>query len=517
MPDHRAARRGHHRLRLGLVRDAALPHRAAAGDGHPELGAHPDPARSPSATCCATSSAAPRMPADVSRAFDIGGPDVAHLPRHDAQVRGGRRAAAPAHPARAGAHPGPVQPLGRPGHPRARVDRPAARPSRCATRSSATSTTSPGTSPTRPGQPIGLRRGAVAWRCSGSGRPRSPPGGPPPRCPGAPSDPLPTDPDWAGGSLYTDERELTVDASPRGAVAGHRGHRRRQRLVLLPARLGGAGLAGPAGGRGRAAPRPPGRRSGCGSGTRWTSGGSRRSSRAGCCGCAPRCGCRAWPGWRCTRRPDERGPHPLPAARPVPPARAAGPRLLVERLAVPRRRLRRHGPQHRAGRGRRAPTAATPRRSDGRIRRRPCRKHPRPVRPVPGVTHHERLGRPVHLRPAAARPSAAARGAATAPTRWCRCSCGTRPSTAAGFAAPNRLAFLADCLRDLDAGLRERGGRLVVRSGDVVDEVCKVAAEADAGEVHMAARCQRLRAAPGGAAARGPGGARAGGCTSTTR
>ena len=30
----------------------------------------------------------------------------------------------------------------------------------------------------------------------------------------------------------------------------------------------------------------------------------------------------------------------------------------------------------------------------------------------------------------------------------------------AGFAAPNRLAFLADCLRDLDSGLRERGGRL---------------------------------------------------------
>ncbi|MDJ0463292.1 SDR family oxidoreductase [Streptomyces sp. H27-C3] len=30
----------------------------------------------------------------------------------------------------------------------------------------------------------------------------------------APSDPLPTDPDWAGGSLYTDSREQTVDASP---------------------------------------------------------------------------------------------------------------------------------------------------------------------------------------------------------------------------------------------------------------------------------------------------------------
>ncbi|MFF1450399.1 SDR family oxidoreductase [Streptomyces sp. NPDC058274] len=32
--------------------------------------------------------------------------------------------------------------------------------------------------------------------------------------PGAPSDPLPTDPDWAGGSLYTDRRELAVDATP---------------------------------------------------------------------------------------------------------------------------------------------------------------------------------------------------------------------------------------------------------------------------------------------------------------
>ncbi|MFE3849869.1 SDR family oxidoreductase [Streptomyces griseorubiginosus] len=32
--------------------------------------------------------------------------------------------------------------------------------------------------------------------------------------PGAPSDPLPTDPDWAGGSLYSDRRELEVDASP---------------------------------------------------------------------------------------------------------------------------------------------------------------------------------------------------------------------------------------------------------------------------------------------------------------
>ncbi|GAA1616120.1 MULTISPECIES: SDR family oxidoreductase [Kribbella] len=32
--------------------------------------------------------------------------------------------------------------------------------------------------------------------------------------PGAPSDPLPGDPDWSGGSLYVDERDCTVDASP---------------------------------------------------------------------------------------------------------------------------------------------------------------------------------------------------------------------------------------------------------------------------------------------------------------
>lgn len=31
---------------------------------------------------------------------------------------------------------------------------------------------------------------------------------------GAPSDPLPGDPDWAGGSMYVDERRVDVDASP---------------------------------------------------------------------------------------------------------------------------------------------------------------------------------------------------------------------------------------------------------------------------------------------------------------
>ncbi|WP_327713037.1 DNA photolyase family protein [Streptomyces sp. NBC_00464] len=74
---------------------------------------------------------------------------------------------------------------------------------------------------------------------------------------------------------------------------------------------------------------------------------------------------------------------------------------------------------------------------------------------------------------------------------------------AAGFGAPNRLAFLADCLRDLDAGLRERGGRLVIRSGDVAEEVGRIVSETGAADVHLAAgvsayarrREERLRAA----------------------
>ncbi|MDQ0792577.1 deoxyribodipyrimidine photo-lyase [Streptomyces sp. B1I3] len=76
----------------------------------------------------------------------------------------------------------------------------------------------------------------------------------------------------------------------------------------------------------------------------------------------------------------------------------------------------------------------------------------------------------------------------------------------AGFAVPNRRAFLADCLRDLDAGLRDRGGRLVVRSGEVTAEVCRIVDGTGADAVHMSAgvsgyaqrREERLREALGG-------------------
>ncbi|WP_405804406.1 cryptochrome/photolyase family protein [Streptomyces sp. NBC_01187] len=78
-----------------------------------------------------------------------------------------------------------------------------------------------------------------------------------------------------------------------------------------------------------------------------------------------------------------------------------------------------------------------------------------------------------------------------------------RGVAAAGFDVPNRRAFLADCLAALDEGLRERGGRLVLRAGDVAGETARAARECGAHEVHVAAdvsgyaqrREERLRAA----------------------
>ncbi len=46
-----------------------------------------------------------------------------------------------------------------------------------------------------------------------------------------------------------------------------------------------------------------------------------------------------------------------------------------------------------------------------------------------------------------------------------------------GYAAPNRLRFLLEALRDLRSSLRERGGDLVVRQGDPVTEVMRLAAD----------------------------------------
>ncbi|TCO62520.1 cryptochrome/photolyase family protein [Actinocrispum wychmicini] len=58
--------------------------------------------------------------------------------------------------------------------------------------------------------------------------------------------------------------------------------------------------------------------------------------------------------------------------------------------------------------------------------------------------------------------------------------------TAAGFGAEPRARFLAGCLADLDERLRARGGALVERHGDLVTEVCRLAEQVDATEVHVA-------------------------------
>ncbi|MEU3772563.1 SDR family oxidoreductase [Streptomyces sp. NPDC032472] len=152
------------------------------------------------------------MPPEVSRAFDIGGPDVV---TYEEMMR--RYAAIAGLPPRfilrvpmltpgLSSHwIGLVTPV-----PRA-LARPLAESLRhevvCAEHDIARHVPDP------PGAPIGLdealalalqrvREAQVTTRWSSAA------------VPGAPSDPLPTDPDWAGGSLYTDRRERTVDASP---------------------------------------------------------------------------------------------------------------------------------------------------------------------------------------------------------------------------------------------------------------------------------------------------------------
>jgi deoxyribodipyrimidine photo-lyase len=69
--------------------------------------------------------------------------------------------------------------------------------------------------------------------------------------------------------------------------------------------------------------------------------------------------------------------------------------------------------------------------------------------------------------------------------------------------APNRLAFLLDSLADLDRSLLERGGRLIVRRGDVVREALRLARSSGAEAIfssedvsaYARQRCSRLREA----------------------
>jgi uncharacterized protein YbjT (DUF2867 family) len=152
-----------------------------------------------------------RMPTEVNRAFDIGGPEV--LTYRDMMQRYARVAGLPRRlvvsvpvltPGLSSQWVGLVTPVP------ASIARPLAESLRhevvCHEHDLARYVPDP------PGHPLGfeeavrlalqrVREARVDTRWSNAS------------VPGAPSDPLPTDPDWAGGSLYTDEREITVDAS----------------------------------------------------------------------------------------------------------------------------------------------------------------------------------------------------------------------------------------------------------------------------------------------------------------
>ncbi|MFF8971763.1 SDR family oxidoreductase [Streptomyces sp. NPDC014995] len=151
------------------------------------------------------------MPADVNRAFDIGGPDV--LTYREMMIRYAAVAGLP----RRLILPVPVLSPGLSSHwvglvtpVPASIARPLTESLRhevvCREHDIARYVPDP------PGHPVGfdeavrlalqrVRDAQVTTRWSSAS------------LPGAPSDPLPTDPDWAGGSLYTDCRDLPVDAS----------------------------------------------------------------------------------------------------------------------------------------------------------------------------------------------------------------------------------------------------------------------------------------------------------------
>lgn len=62
-----------------------------------------------------------------------------------------------------------------------------------------------------------------------------------------------------------------------------------------------------------------------------------------------------------------------------------------------------------------------------------------------------------------------------------------RTLLAGSCGAPNRLAFLLDCLYDLDDSLRRRGATLLVRRGDVVEETLELARRWDTQAIYMSA------------------------------
>ena len=231
---------GDPRVGVGELRDAALPHRAPAGDAHAVVGAPPRPAHRH-----------PRRPALPGRGGDAAArdqPDVRHrrprrpdLPGDDGGLRRGRGAAATDDAAGPGADPAPVVALGQPGDPGAPLDgRAPHRLARPRGRRAPSTTSTEFVAPPEGGLTgfhravsLALQRissGQVETRWSGANATY------------APSDPLPSDPRVGGRHrLHRQPRAPRVRVG-RARVARRHRHRRRARLVLVP-----AGLVGRAG------------------------------------------------------------------------------------------------------------------------------------------------------------------------------------------------------------------------------------------------------------------------------
>ena len=167
--------------------------------------------------------------------------------------------------------------------------------------------------------------------------------------PGSPSDPLPSDPGWAGGSLYVDERATPVRASPEhlwSVIQGIGGENGWYSWPLawsvrgwLDRFSGGPGLT-----RGRRDPA----RVHVGDALDWWRVEEVQPLRLLRLRAEMRAPGLAW--LELLVEQDAGGADAVPPARPVPPARARRPRLLVGGRTVPRLRVRRDAGQRRPGR-----------------------------------------------------------------------------------------------------------------------------------------------------------------------
>ena len=89
---------------------------------------------------------------------------------------------------------------------------------------------------------------------------------------------------------------------------------------------------------------------------------------------------------------------------------------------------------------------------------------------------------------------------------WCRVFCLDDRLLHGRHASGPRTQFLLECLRDLDAALRERGGGLVVRHGPPERELPALAEEVGGGAVHFTADVSPVRARARRSDRRGPAG-----------